>query len=93
MLCTYILYSPKLDRFYIGKTSDFEARFEQHLSGESRYTKRTKDWIAVGRFAVSSASEADRLERQIKKTKSRKSILRYLRSPENLQDVPQDLLA
>jgi predicted GIY-YIG superfamily endonuclease len=84
MYCVYILYSPHLDQFYIGKTSDFESRLQQHLNGESTFTKRTNDWIAVGRFAVESASAADGLERRIKKSKSRKTIQRFLDGEDNL---------
>ncbi|RLD73871.1 MAG: GIY-YIG nuclease family protein, partial [Bacteroidetes bacterium] len=28
--CVYIIYSFKLDKFYIGETSDLEKRLEEH---------------------------------------------------------------
>ncbi|MGA0334342.1 MAG: GIY-YIG nuclease family protein [Kiritimatiellia bacterium] len=80
----YIIYSPILDRFYIGKTSDFERRLQQHRSGESTYTKRANDWHPACCIQVETASEADLLERKIKKAKSRKTILRYIDGPDNL---------
>ncbi|WP_040506980.1 GIY-YIG nuclease family protein, partial [Gillisia limnaea] len=34
--CVYILFSEKLDRFYIGSTSDFDVRMDFHRNSEAR---------------------------------------------------------
>ena len=84
MFFVYIIFSPSIDQFYIGKTSNFEQRLKQHCSGESTYTKRAGDWIPACCIAIETASEADLLERKIKKSKSRKTILRWIRGSNNL---------
>jgi putative endonuclease len=45
MNCVYILYSAKLNRFYIGFTSDFDTRLEFHKNAEShKFTAKAEDW-------------------------------------------------
>jgi hypothetical protein len=43
----YILYSPSLDRLYVGETADPAQRLKRHLAGHQRYTRRAADWIQV----------------------------------------------
>ena len=41
----YILFSKKLNRFYIGYTSDLETRMEFHRNSETRkFTHNASDW-------------------------------------------------
>lgn len=47
MYYIYILRSKKLNRNYIGFTSNLKLRYEEHLSGISKYTSRTTDWKIV----------------------------------------------
>ena len=84
MYTVYILYSHAADRYYIGKTADFEVRLQQHRDGASTFTSRANDWEPVFRVEVNTPSEADQLERKIKRSKSRKSILRYISGTDNL---------
>jgi putative endonuclease len=72
----YVLYSLDIDRYYIGYSSDPWNRLHQHLENTSdKYTGKAKDWKLVAVFRVSeNESEAIRLERFIKKQKSRKLI-------------------
>jgi len=51
--------------------------------GESGYTRQVSDWIALGKFMVSTSSDADLMEKKIKKSKSRKTVLRYLKDYRN----------
>lgn len=69
----YILFSAELSKFYVGYSSDPWSRHEQHLANSSdRFTGKAKDWILMTTFFVSNAeSEAIRVERFIKKQKSR----------------------
>ena len=80
---TYILYSDTLDRFYIGYTEDLDKRLLEHRSGDSRFTSRADDWRYVYYQGFSTRSEANRLERSIKRSKSRKSLMRYIHSETN----------
>ena len=74
----YILYSNSIDRYYVGYSSDPWLRVEQHLSNSTdKYTGKAKDWILKVVFEVSnSAGDALKIERFIKKQKSRNLILR-----------------
>jgi putative endonuclease len=64
---TYILYSSSLGKYYIGQTDDFEKRFKQHNSGQSKFTKQGVPWNLVWQMEFFSRSEAVKLETQIKK--------------------------
>jgi putative endonuclease len=76
----YILYSGSLDKFYVGYSSDPWRRLDQHLENEAfKFTGKTKDWKLQAVFLVSEVeSEAMRLERFIKKQKSRNLLLRLI---------------
>jgi putative endonuclease len=43
----YILYSSKIDKFYIGHTSDLSLRLSRHNAGWGKYTKRGIPWEIV----------------------------------------------
>ncbi len=47
MFITYILYSNALDKYYIGYTSDINARIIRHNQSSKSFTERTKDWVLV----------------------------------------------
>ena len=71
---TYILYSSKLDRYYIGSTNNLEWRLERHNMGWGRYTKKGIPWKIVYHETYQSKTEAMKRELEIKKMKSRKYI-------------------
>ena len=73
----HILYSAKADKFYVGYTTDFLQRVQGHNSQEffSTYTSKHRPWILAAVFLVGpDESTAVRLERIIKKQKSRRLI-------------------
>jgi len=45
MFYCYILYSPKLDKYYVGHSHDVGLRLTQHNSGISAFTSKADDWI------------------------------------------------
>jgi putative endonuclease len=75
MYYTYILYSAKIDKFYIGCTSNFELRLIKHNAGTTRFTKQTNDWSIVYSIAFETKSEALKEERRLKKAKNRSYFL------------------
>ena len=75
MFVTYIVYSPKLDRYYIGHTSDLEKRLAEHNAGISTFTSKTTDWVLKFSKSFDSRTDAFKFEMAIKKKKSRKYIL------------------
>ena len=75
MFYVYIIYSQKIDRFYVGYTTNIEIRIHQyHNLGRSNYTSKGIPWELKHFEAFESEIEAMRREKQIKKLKSRKYI-------------------
>ncbi len=73
----YINYSKNIDKYYVGYSSDPWARLSQHNSnGKEKYTGRAKDWVLKSVFKVDSESSAIKIERFIKRQKSRSLIER-----------------
>ncbi|MBS1932206.1 MAG: GIY-YIG nuclease family protein, partial [Bacteroidetes bacterium] len=71
---TYILYSEKLNKYYIGACTDVEKRLFEHNSALSKFTSRGIPWKLMYREFFESFNEALQREREIKKKKSRKYI-------------------
>ncbi len=80
---TYILFSPTLNRYYIGQTGDLPTRLRYHATGSTDFTARTSDWLLVFAEVFETEAQAVRLERRIKKAKSHRSIARYVANPRN----------
>ncbi|TWR24492.1 GIY-YIG nuclease family protein [Mucilaginibacter achroorhodeus] len=70
----YIIYSERLDKYYVGHTEDLNTRLKQHNLGISTFTSKADDWILVYSEAFSSREDARSREFEIKKKKSRKYI-------------------
>jgi putative endonuclease len=76
----YILYSDKIDRYYIGKSSNPQSRLDHHNSNYNRiWTKRGKPWRILNRIEFENNTEASKAELFIKKQKSRKFIEKIIR--------------
>ncbi len=72
----YILYSPSLDKYYIGHTSmSVEERLRRHLSDHDGFTAKAKDWVLVYVESYEDKSAAHKRELQVKAWKSRKKIM------------------
>lgn len=70
----YILYSEKVDRFYVGQSDNILERMCDHLSGQSPYIPIAKDWVLMHTETYSTRTESLIRENAIKRKKSRKSI-------------------
>lgn len=79
---TYILQSQKDETFYIGFTSDLEARLSQHNAGKSSYTSAHRPYILVYFEEFATQKEAKARECYIKKYGN---VRRFLKSrvPQN----------
>ena len=71
---TYILYSEKLSKFYIGACIDLERRLYEHNIGHSKFTSLGVPWQIVYIEEYLTLAEAKQREPKIKKMKSRKYI-------------------
>ena len=87
----YILFSKKLNRFYIGATTELiEARIQKHNKseyGNHRYTATADDWVLFLTIETSDYSHAIRIERKIKNMKSAKYIGNLKLYPELLEKL------
>lgn len=70
----YILYSEKLDKYYIGSTSNIDGRLSRHNSSNHGFTSTGKPWIL--KYSESFEKKADALKRelQLKNRKNRKAL-------------------
>ena len=77
---TYIIYSNKHDKFYVGSTNNFEDRILRHNKGGSVYTSKYIPWIPALAIKKESLSEARILENKLKrlnKTRIKQFIEKY----------------
>ena len=70
----YILYSEKLDIYYVGSTGNLDDRLIRHNSGRSKFTKPGIPWKVVFQKEYETKIEANRAELYIKSQKSRSYI-------------------
>ncbi|MFZ5553095.1 MAG: GIY-YIG nuclease family protein [Bacteroidota bacterium] len=86
MFCCYILFSKKLNRYYVGAChNDLSERIKkhnEHFYGNLRFTSRASDWELFLTLEVSDYPEATRIEKHIKAMKSKIYI-------ENLKKYPE----
>jgi putative endonuclease len=81
--CVYVLYSKKINHFYIGVSSNVEKRLLQHNSSfyKKAYTTQSNDWEVYYKSICLKKELAMKIERHIKKMRNRS----YL---ENLKVYP-----
>jgi putative endonuclease len=83
MNIVYILHSNKLNRFYIGFTSNFDTRLEFHKNAEShKFTSKADDWALFLKIACECKTEALLIEKHIKKMKSKTYIENLIKYPD-----------
>jgi len=67
MFITYIIFSPKISRFYTGQTEDLVRRLDEHNRGKTPFLASGMPWKIVFSKVFDSRHEAIKLERFIKK--------------------------
>jgi putative endonuclease len=78
MYSVYILYSQKIDRFYIGFSSDVHQRLLKHNRVSKGFSNTGKPWILVYQEVFQNKKEAMNRERQLKKWKNRERLLNLI---------------
>lgn len=76
----YIIYSSRIDHYYIGETMDMERRLEEHNGGVFKgcFTRRSNDWHYVLTIPFSEKSRAQQAECFVKRMNSRKFTERLI---------------
>ncbi len=89
----YILYSKKIDRFYIGQCSDLGNRVVEHNTGESSYTSQGTPWTLLCSTLKPNFRASELLEQKLKNL-SRDRKIKFMRKytggvvdPELLQEL------
>ena len=74
MATVYILYSQKIDNYYVGSCLDLKLRLEEHRNGKKdhAFTKRSDDWVVYFELLNLEYQVSRKIESHIKKMKSRK---------------------
>ncbi len=73
--CAYILYSNKINKYYVGSSSDINSRVKYHNSEKNKiWTKKGQPWELKKTIGCENRSDALKLENKIKRMKSRKYI-------------------
>ena len=87
--CVYIIYSNKLDKFYIGESFDLNKRLEKHKEGfyKSSFTTKAQDWILFFKIDCESKEQSIKIEKHLKKMKSRKYLHDLKKYPEIIQKL------
>ena len=80
MFCVYIIYSNKIDQYYIGQTENLENRLYRHTNSGSKSTKKANDWVIKYTEEFSTRSLAMKREAEIKRKKSRSYIENLIRN-------------
>ena len=70
----YLLFSESKNRYYIGYSSNLEARLIRHNQKSKGFTGNTNDWKVVYTEQYNTIEEAQKRELQIKSWKSRIKI-------------------
>ena len=70
----YILFSEKVNKYYIGACIDLERCLHEHNIGHSKFTSTGIPWQLKYKEEFATVQEAKRRELAIKKMKSRKYI-------------------
>ena len=85
MIACYILYSTCCDNYYIGITQEsVESRLEKHNNHKygNHFTSKANDWEVYLILPCSTVAQAMKIEKHIKKMKSRKYIVSLKTYPE-----------
>ena len=70
----YIIYSEKLNKYYVGACSNLVRRLYEHNIGHSKFTSTGTPWILKHEETFESLAEAKQRESAIKRRKSRTYI-------------------
>ena len=89
----YILYSQKLNRFYIGTTDNPENRLIEHnsIKYEDAFTVKGIPWELILVHPCKSSKNAYSIEKFIKRMKSKVFIQKIIENPDMLIDIEENL--
>ena len=91
MHSVYILYFEKLNRFYIGSSSDLNERLIFHMAADAnKFTGKAKDWVVFLDFPCESKNLALKIERHLKSMKSRIYLQNLKKNPDMILKLKKE---
>lgn len=75
----YILYSPLVDRYFVGSTSDVNKSLNRHNSGKNKHTRSGIPWNLVHQEKFENREMAREKELTIKASESREELVRFIK--------------
>ncbi len=79
MFWTYIIYSEKFDKYYIGYSIDIEGRMAAHNHPKNKgYTKKLQPWRLVYSKSFENKHEAMKYEKYLKSLKSKIALIELI---------------
>jgi len=74
MAFVYIIFSEKMNKYYVGACKDLQRRLYEHNIGHSKFTSTGIPWKLMYQEEFIDLPAAKKREMEIKKKKSRKCI-------------------
>jgi putative endonuclease len=92
MAAVYILYSKKIDAYYIGSCNDLDERLLEHTQKKykSSFTGRADDWVLFLKIEDLNFQQARNIEAHIKRMKSRKYLQNLILHSEIIDKLIQN---
>jgi putative endonuclease len=89
----YILYSESYDKYYVGQTDNVSLRLERHNEFENThtFTSKYRPWVLMAFVEASSRSEAMKIEKALKKLKSKQRIAHFASHQQDFEDFASAL--
>ena len=89
MASVYILYSKSIDNFYSGSCKDLSYRINQHINHDlfKSFTLRANDWELFFFVDDLGYEQARKIERHIKKMKSRAYLFNLKKYPKIIEKL------
>ena len=81
---TYILFSDKLNKYYVGACINVDRRLVEHNTGHSTFTRTGRPWRLVYTEPFETLPDAKKRESYIKRMKSRKYIEQLIAQQNNI---------
>ena len=75
----YVIYSEKLDKYYIGFTADIQDRLAKHNRKSNGFSSRGRPWVLVYSESFNSKREAMDRETQLKNWKNRERLEKLIK--------------
>ena len=92
MASVYILYSGSIDRYYVGFTTEsVEQRLQKHNDKyyDDKWTSKGRPWELFLEIRCNTDDEARKVEKHIKKMKSKTYLLNLRKYPEMVDRLRQ----